>query len=55
MPVEDLPAPWPKEEAVRLDETLNEVEQWRRQKENRGHRMPEDLSMKIVILSKRIS
>ena len=55
MSIEKLSATWPKSEEVDLEKTLNEVEQWRQQKENRGHRMPDDLSIKIVILSKRIA
>lgn len=55
MSIEELPAPWPKSEEVDLEKTLHEVEQWRKQKENRGHRMPDALSIKIVILSKRIT
>lgn len=52
---ETPPVSWPKEEEVNLEETLKEIEEWRKQKDNRGHRMPEWLSMKLVVLSKRYS
>lgn len=47
--------PWPKIEEVNLEQTLNELEIWRSQKEGYGARIPEQLYMKIVVLSQKYS
>ena len=46
---------WPKAEELSLEDTLNELDEWRSKKKGSRTKIPELLSMKIVALSKKYS